>query len=131
MRFGKSLILTLCLSAAVAGGCARPPKSTPIFLSAQPSAIVLAAAIIAPETLLNVVVEAVKAAPDSAVAIAAAATAGAPDQAAAIRANVTRLSPMDAEAITAATKPAPRSSVTRIDIPNHDRLMAIVERATR
>ena len=127
----RRLILSLCVAAATCG-CAALPKATPIFTSAQPTSIVLATAIIAPEALLAVVTEAVSAAPESAVVIAAAATAVAPEQAPAIRAAVLRFAPTEAAAIVEATRVRRRGPVVaRISIPNHDNLTALVERATR
>lgn len=129
---GRRLMVGFCVSIAMLGGCAKLPKATPIFLSAQPTTVVLATAIIAPEALLAVVEDAVKAAPESAVVIAAAAAAAAPRQALAIRATVVRLVPMEADAIVAVTRVTRRAPVVaRIDIPNHDSLATLVERATR
>ena len=125
-----ALLLSLCFAAATTG-CAIPPKATPIFTSSQPTTIVLATAIIAPEALVNVVTDAVSVAPESAVVIAAAAAAAAPNQAATIRATVVKLAPADADTIAAVTKVKRGQAVTRIEIPNHDRLAALVERATR
>ena len=127
----RALILSVCVAAATCG-CAKLPKSIPFFTSAQPTTIVLATAIIAPEALLMVVTDAVSVAPESAVAIAAAAAAAAPGQAQAIRAAVLRLVPGEADAIVAVTKVKRRGPVVaRIEIPNHDSLAALVERATR
>jgi len=120
------------LIAAALAGCAKAPKSTPMLLSAEPIAIVLATAIIAPEALVSVVTEAVKAAPSSAVALAAAATAGAPDQAAAIRAAVVHLAPLDAAAIVAVTTVKRRAPVVaRVSVPNPDNILSLLERATQ
>lgn len=131
MRY-RILIPWIALAVAVTTGCAKMPSSTPLLLSAQPATIVLATAIIAPEVLVPVVIEAVQAAPDSAVVIAAAATAGAPDQAGAIRAAVVRLVPTQAEAIVAVTRVTRGGPVvTRVEIPSPDRIAALVERATR
>ncbi|MBI2204174.1 MAG: hypothetical protein HYU41_10030 [Candidatus Rokubacteria bacterium] len=125
-------ISTVLLTAAVFAGCASVPKSTPLLLSAEPTAIVLATAIIAPEALVTVVSEAVKAAPESAVVLAAAATAGAPDQALAIRAAVVRLAPLDAAAIVAVTTVKRRGPViARLSIPNPDSMLSLLERATQ
>jgi hypothetical protein len=121
----------LGISIALVGGCAKSPKMTPIFMSAQPTTVVLATAIIAPEALLAVVEDAVKANPESAVAIAAAAAAAAPSQAVAIRTAVVRLAPMEADAIVAATRVTRRPVVARMDIPSYDSIANLVERATR
>lgn len=125
-------ISTGLLVAAVFAGCANAPKFTPMLLTAEPTAIVLATAIIAPEALVAVVTEAVKAAPESAVVLAAAATAGAPDQALAIRAAVVSLAPLDAAAIVAVTTVKRRGPVVaRLAIPNPDNLLSLLERATQ
>lgn len=124
--------VTLLIVGGVLVGCARVPSSTPLLLSAQPATMVLATAIIAPEMLVSVVSDAVRVAPEFAVAIAAAATAGAPDQASAIRAVVIRLAPTEAEAIVAVTRVKRRTpAVTTVTIPDHDKILALVERATR
>jgi len=118
--------------AGLVAGCASVPSSTPLMLSAQPTTVVLATAIIAPEHLIQVVSDAVKASPDSAVVIAAAAMAGAPDQASAIRNAVIQLAPTDAEAVIAVTKVKRRTPVVAsIRIPDHDNITRLVERATR
>ena len=120
------------LSAALAAGCATLPAATPLLTTAQPTAIILATALIAPDALLSVVTDAVQRAPESAVAIAAAAAAAAPTQASAIRTAVVRLVPADADAIVAVTKVKRRGPVVaRVDIPDPDRLAALVERSTR
>lgn len=128
---GRRLVVGICVSIALLSGCAKVPKMTPIFMSAQPTTVVLATAIIAPEALLAVVQDAVKAAPESAVVIAAAAATAAPTQALAIRAAVVRLVPMEADAIVAATRVTRRALVARIEIPSYDTLANLVERATR
>jgi hypothetical protein len=125
-------IAGVVVAQAALAGCAKVPKSTPILLSAEPTMIVLATAIIAPDALVAVVSDAVMAAPDSAVAIAAAAVAGAPDQALAVRAAVVRLAPLDAAAVVAVTTVRRRGPVfARVEIPNADRLASLVERATQ
>lgn len=130
-RSFRAISVAVLVAAAMAG-CARPPKSTPLLLSAEPIAIVLATAIIAPEALVSVVTDAVKAAPDSAVTIAAAAMAGAPDQAAAIRAAVVHLAPLDSAAIVAVTTVKRRAPVVaRISIPKPDNMLSLLERATQ
>ncbi|MBI1734915.1 MAG: hypothetical protein HYR51_07055 [Candidatus Rokubacteria bacterium] len=122
----------MMLTAALAAGCAKLPVTTPLLMSAQPTTIVLATALIAPESLVAVVTEAVQRAPELAVAIAAAAAAAAPGQASAIRTAVVRLAPADADAIVAVTKVKRRGPVVaRVDIPDPDRLAALVERSTR
>lgn len=125
------MVVGVCISIALAAGCAKAPKMTPIFMSAQPTTVVLATAIIAPEALLAVVEDAVKANPESAVAIAAAAAAAAPSQAVAIRTAVVRLAPMEADAIVAVTRVTRRPVVARMDIPSFDSIANLVERATR
>jgi hypothetical protein len=127
----RRVVVAVVVAAALVG-CARVPSSTPLLMSAQPVTVVLATAIIAPEMLVSVAIDAVTAAPESAVVIAAAATVGAPEQASAIRAALVRLAPADAEAIVAVTKVKRRTpAFTRVTIPDHDNILALVERATR
>lgn len=121
----------LLLMVVAATACARPTMSTPLLLSAQPIAIVLATAIIAPDALVGLVRESVEASPQSAVPVAAAASAAAPDQALTIRATVIRLVPAAAEAVVAVTKVPRRAVAARVDIPTHETVAALVERATR
>lgn len=132
-RFGNTLAFFVVLTIIVAAstGCAVTAGTPLISAQPEPVGAVLATAIIAPEALVPVVIEAVTASPEDAVEIATAATMAAPDQALVIRTAVVRLvSDGDLEAVVAATKPR-RRPVPRLEIPRPDRIEALVERATR
>ncbi|MBI2204360.1 MAG: hypothetical protein HYU41_10980 [Candidatus Rokubacteria bacterium] len=124
-------ILTLVLAAALlAAGCAAL-SGTPSPSTAAPAPVV-AAGMMAPEEVVPAVTEAVKSSPASAAAIAGASSVAVPDQAAGIRSAVIRLAPDDAASIVAATDVKPRPpAVTRVEIPNPDRVATIVASADK
>lgn len=125
----KNVRFAVFVLAVTMTACSTIPKATPLLMTAEPVAIVMATAIIAPEALIAVVSDAVKAAPKSAVAIASAATAAAPDQALAIRAAAVAMAPLDAAEIVRVTAVKRRGpTVARLHVQDPDRMLALLER---
>lgn len=125
----RFFLAVLALAVATTA-CAKPPKATPLMITAEPVAIVLATAIIAPESLVAVVTDAVKASPMSAIPIVAAAVAGAPDQALAIRAAAVAIAPLDVAEIVRVTMVKRRTPVvTHVRIQKPEEMLALLERA--
>lgn len=123
VRFALAVLALVVTTTA----CATAPKATPLMLSAEPVAIVMATAIIAPEALVTVVTDAVKASPTSAIAIASAAALAAPDQALAIRSIVVQAAPLNAAEIVRVTAVKRRQVVAQIRVPKADEMLAILK----
>lgn len=122
-------VLAAFALAVTTTACATLPAATPLLMTAEPVAIVMATAIISPEALIAVVSDAVKAAPESAVLIASAAAAAAPDQALAIRAVAVQAAPLLAEGIVRVTSVKRRHVAARVKIPDAADMLALLERA--
>ena len=131
MRERPACIVAALVAVVLSAGCRTLGPSPGRDVSTPHAPVILGTAIIAPDALVNVVTETARADRGGAPAIAAVAASGAPDQSAAIRSAVISVAPAEATAVAAATRTTRTApAVTRVAIPNPDRLALLVADAT-
>ena len=127
------VLASVVLAASLTGACATAPARTPLMLSSQPVAVIMATGIILPDVVVDVTRTAVVADPAHAQLYAATAVRVAPQQEAAIRGAVVQAVPEQGDAIRSAMKVALRDLPRRIDvrIPKAEEILTLAERAFR